>query len=546
MWLELAVSYLPKVIKDAAWMARFLAWRQERDARRKAGGPPSIPPGAVAALLLAVVGLGCRTVGPLVADVAEYCQERPWECGGARPTPTPGPQATPTPVPAATSTATASPTRPPTVPPTAAPTGIPTAIPTAAPSPYAPPEGCLVRSSVPDHAVTVTSSGPCRPPFRRVDDPVSGAHGCVIYWHCADGNDAFNCPTRVSADLHFQNLTLGDPDGLIHDGEHPRVDAYCRRINADGAIIHPGLEPDGYQPEDWESATICRPFICPPTPAPTEPPPPVATEPPPGGIACSLPPGDGEGVDCPRTRPTLLADVDAAISRVIWAHPNWLEGRSEVVQPGHENDFRFAVVDDLRHAGFCAFFDGEEIAIKSTNALSEQYHIVSSAGNIRRGEGSYRATCVPAWKAIPATAAAPPPAPAPSSEAAPLLVLWRVGDDCSNPKTGNRYLVRRECVVGSTDWYRDPSTPADVTRDSSCDPQHLGWSTFCHQHGGLDPRGPAWTVENASWVPDETNPWQIVVSFEAGQAFTVCARPRDDFPGPVLRPAQQCRTQRHE
>ena len=47
--------------------------------------------------------------------------------------------------------------------------------------------------------------------------------------------------------------------------------------------------------------------------------------------------------------------------------------------------------------GYCAFYDGEELAIKNTNDFSEQYDISTSQGYVRQGDGSYRATCWPAW-----------------------------------------------------------------------------------------------------------------------------------------------------
>jgi hypothetical protein len=46
--------------------------------------------------------------------------------------------------------------------------------------------------------------------------------------------------------------------------------------------------------------------------------------------------------------------------------------------------------------GVCAIFDGEEIGVKNTNAFNDQYDIHLASGHVRRGEGSYRATCTPA------------------------------------------------------------------------------------------------------------------------------------------------------
>jgi hypothetical protein len=59
--------------------------------------------------------------------------------------------------------------------------------------------------------------------------------------------------------------------------------------------------------------------------------------------------------------------------------------------------FHQGVADILNSWGLCAIFDGEEIAVKRHNDFSEQYDIYLSTGHVRRGEGSYRGTCYPAW-----------------------------------------------------------------------------------------------------------------------------------------------------
>jgi len=143
------------------------------------------------------------------------------------------------------------------------------------------------------------------------------------------------------------------------------------------------------------SSSPLPPVVSAPTSSPTQPPP-QATAPPPSrsGGSCSLGNGGGDGHNCPRTAPAFLEDVDAAIVRVMNAHPSWFAGNSLRVD---WNTYYGAVVDELRSAGFCAIFDGEEIAVKNVNRFNEQYHVLTSGGVVRRGEGSYRATCFPAW-----------------------------------------------------------------------------------------------------------------------------------------------------
>ena len=44
----------------------------------------------------------------------------------------------------------------------------------------------------------------------------------------------------------------------------------------------------------------------------------------------------------------------------------------------------------LAAQGICSYYDGEELAVKSTNDFSEQYDILLASGHMRRGPGSYR------------------------------------------------------------------------------------------------------------------------------------------------------------
>jgi hypothetical protein len=58
-------------------------------------------------------------------------------------------------------------------------------------------------------------------------------------------------------------------------------------------------------------------------------------------------------------------------------------------------EYMNGVVANLRSYGLCAIVDSEdEIAVKNSNAFSDQYDILLSTGNVRR---AYTATCRPAW-----------------------------------------------------------------------------------------------------------------------------------------------------
>ena len=145
-----------------------------------------------------------------------------------------------------------------------------------------------------------------------------------------------------------------------------------------------------------------------PAPTPTPLPAPAPTpEPTPAEIyGCGLPRGKGLGRSCPRLNPSFHAEVEAAIERVIEEHPDYFDFRRARGGPWsfrvrNPAAYNFDVVENLRKMGFCALDDGKEIAVKNDNSFSDQYQILSSDSFIIRGRPSYRATCFPAWDAIP-------------------------------------------------------------------------------------------------------------------------------------------------
>jgi hypothetical protein len=128
-----------------------------------------------------------------------------------------------------------------------------------------------------------------------------------------------------------------------------------------------------------------------PTPAPTPAPAPSGT--------CT--PGTGSGLSCPTTSPSFLGQVNAAIDTLGQQQPdlfnfNDLRGAGGwlVLDPVR---YHWAVAEILNSQGLCATYDGEEIAVKNGNSFSDQYDIHLSSGHVRRGDGSYMATCSPAW-----------------------------------------------------------------------------------------------------------------------------------------------------
>ena len=124
---------------------------------------------------------------------------------------------------------------------------------------------------------------------------------------------------------------------------------------------------------------------CGSTPSPVEnetpePEPAPVAVPAPATARCTLPRGTGAGVNCPRhAEGDFVVAVDAAIDRVIAKHPEFFDlndglsrDQPRIINP---DGYLRAVPPELEAAGYCAIFDGREIAVKNTNSYSEQYHI---------------------------------------------------------------------------------------------------------------------------------------------------------------------------
>ncbi|HEY7511184.1 MAG TPA: hypothetical protein VIG50_13075 [Vicinamibacteria bacterium] len=131
-------------------------------------------------------------------------------------------------------------------------------------------------------------------------------------------------------------------------------------------------------------------------PTPSAPPPQRAP-----GCSLNLPPS--RDIGCGRENAAFLPLVDAAIQKVADEHPEILDksqvsggqGWYKILNP---DAYFNAVVSNLQARGVCAWYDGEELAVKNANTFSDQYDILAGEwpGFTRRGEGSYRTTCYPA------------------------------------------------------------------------------------------------------------------------------------------------------
>lgn len=196
----------------------------------------------------------------------------------------------------------------------------------------------------------------------------------------------------------------------------------------------PNPIPPGPTPRPTVTATPTE------TPAPSPDPTPQPSQPPPTptpAIGCGLPQGTGSGDSCPRlSSGQYVSEVTAAIRRVQAEHPGWFTNDLTMVHPEFWDFYYSAVVENLWASGFCAFLDpGAEIALKRLNTFSEQYAVLASDGRVRIGDNTYRATCTPAWKEIPAGSQATPSplptetpttTPPPAAGSCPCLVIATV------------------------------------------------------------------------------------------------------------------------
>jgi hypothetical protein len=122
-------------------------------------------------------------------------------------------------------------------------------------------------------------------------------------------------------------------------------------------------------------------------------------------VACGVGAGTGDGLEehCPRTSPSYLSEVDDAINRVVERHPELVDRGRRAGAGGFwvqdiDGFFEEVVKEIAEGSQLCAVVDADlEIAVKRSNAFSEQYKLMWSSGYLRRGDSSYRATCSPAW-----------------------------------------------------------------------------------------------------------------------------------------------------
>ena len=123
---------------------------------------------------------------------------------------------------------------------------------------------------------------------------------------------------------------------------------------------------------------------------------------PPSAGSCNLGNGNGSGNGCPFEQARFQDVVERAIDNVIRNNPSLFDKSKNRCDQGcpfvrDTDGYWDAVTDEVRRLGYCATNDGEELAVKNSNSFNDQYDIINSEGFVRRGTGSYRSTCYPAW-----------------------------------------------------------------------------------------------------------------------------------------------------
>jgi hypothetical protein len=182
------------------------------------------------------------------------------------------------------------------------------------------------------------------------------------------------------------------------------------------AACHTITEEIPTQPKTPTAAPAPIPIIVVPVPAvtPQPTPPPAATPTPAPGAAptptpappssqtCSLGRGTGSGNGCPFEQARFQEAVERAIDNAIRNNPSLFDKSKNRCDQGcpfvrDTDGYWNAVTNEIRRLGYCATNDGEELAVKNSNSFNDQYDIINSEGFVRRGTGSYRSTCYPAW-----------------------------------------------------------------------------------------------------------------------------------------------------
>jgi hypothetical protein len=189
-----------------------------------------------------------------------------------------------------------------------------------------------------------------------------------------------------------------------------------------------------------------------PPPVPTPTPVAVPTPEPPLSASCERLPLGSATAPCRGEGASFLTEVVDAINTLKSEHPEYFRGDTVLNLPG----YYVGLIRILDRGGLCAAYDGEELAVKSSNDFSDQYKVLTSWNEVRR---AYMVTCTPA--VFPLARGNPAPSPAgcslpPSSEVACSRISPEHYDDV---EAAVEQVLRQKPelfdfseTAGGTDW----------------------------------------------------------------------------------------------
>jgi hypothetical protein len=131
-----------------------------------------------------------------------------------------------------------------------------------------------------------------------------------------------------------------------------------------------------------------------PTITPTAEPTPVAPTDPRLTKSCEKLKAGTESATCKKDVPTFQAELNAAIADLQAYKPGIFDG-NRVLSSGQ---YVLGVIQNLDAAGICAYWDGEELALKNTDWFSDQYDILTSKSTVWN---AYMTTCYPSVFPLP-------------------------------------------------------------------------------------------------------------------------------------------------
>lgn len=193
--------------------------------------------------------------------------------------------------------------------------------------------------------------------------------------------------------MHVKTLALFLPSALILSSCQTITENDPAPTQASGplivpAIVNPVTIPAVPVPGDGSG----------PVPSPS----PTSTPQAPKATGCGVGPGPGSGHGCPRQSPSFLKEVESAMDQLYREEPGLFDTRrtrgcGNCYQVTNPTRYVQRMAELMAERSLCGHYDGEELAVKSSNSFNDQYDILTSDMYVRRQLGSYRSTCYPAW-----------------------------------------------------------------------------------------------------------------------------------------------------